>query len=98
MDGAIEAYPRPDTAYTLELLYFKKLDPLNDVTTTNWVLDTYPNAYLYGSLLHSAPYLMEDQRINTWAQFYQKAIDDINKEAVNSKTAAAGRKIKIRSY
>tara|TARA_Y100000992_G_scaffold271934_1_gene213166 strand:+ start:222 stop:842 length:621 start_codon:yes stop_codon:yes gene_type:complete len=98
LDGSIEVYPIPDTTYTLELLYYEKLDALNSGNTTNWVLTTYPNAYLYGSLLHSAPYLMEDQRINTWATFYQKAIDDINSEAVNSKTAAAGRRIKIRSY
>tara|TARA_B100000212_G_C27368575_1_gene531514 strand:+ start:403 stop:1023 length:621 start_codon:yes stop_codon:yes gene_type:complete len=98
LDGSIEVYPIPDATYTLELLYYEKLDALNSGNTTNWVLTTYPNAYLYGSLLHSAPYLMEDQRINTWATFYQKAIDDINSEAVNSKTAAAGRRIKIRSY
>jgi len=98
LDGSIEVYPIPDATYTLELLYYEKLDALNSGNTTNWVLTTYPNAYLYGSLLHSAPYLMEDQRINTWATFYQKAINDINAEAVNSKTAAAGRRIKIRSY
>ena len=98
MDGAIEAFPTPDTTYTLELLYFKTLDPLNNVTTSNWVLEYYPNAYLYGALLHSAPYLMEDQRINTWGAFYRKAIDDINNDGVKSKTAADGRRIKIRSY
>ena len=98
LDGSIEVYPTPDATYTLELLYYEKLDALNSGNPTNWVLTTYPNAYLYGSLLHSAPYLMEDQRINVWAQFYQKAINDINQEAVNSKTAAAGRRIKIRSY
>ena len=98
MDGALEAFPTPDTSYTLELLYFKTLDPLNNVNTSNWVLEYYPNAYLYGSLLHSAPYLMEDQRINTWGAFYRKAIDDINNDGVKSKTAADGRRIKIRSY
>jgi len=98
IDGSIEVFPTPDTTYTLELLYYENLDALNNGNTSNWVLQYYPNAYLYGALLHSAPYLMEDQRINTWAQFYQKAIDDINAEAVNSKTAAAGRRIKIRSY
>jgi hypothetical protein len=98
IDGSIEVFPTPDTTYTLELLYYENLDALNSGNTTNWVLDTYPNAYLYGSLLHSAPYLMEDQRINTWGAFYRKAIDDINQDAVKSKTAADGRRIKIRSY
>ena len=98
IDGSIEVFPTPDTTYTLELLYYETLDALNNGNTSNWVLQYYPNAYLYGSLLHSAPYLMEDQRINTWGAFYRKAIDDINFDAVKSKTAADGRRIKIRSY
>ena len=98
IDGSIEVFPTPDTTYTLELLYYENLDALNNGNTSNWVLQYYPNAYLYGSLLHSAPYLMEDQRINTWGAFYRKAIDDINNDGVKSKTAADGRRIKIRSY
>ena len=98
MDGAIEVFPTPDTTYTLELLYFRTLNALTNGNTSNWVLEYYPNAYLYGALLHSAPYLMDDQRIQTWGAFYRKAIDDINNDGVKSKTAADGRRIKIRSY
>ena len=98
MDGALEGFPTPDTTYTLELLYFRTLNALSNGNTSNWVLEYYPNAYLYGALLHSAPYLMDDQRINTWGSFYRKAIDDINSDGVKSKTAADGRRIKIRSY
>ena len=70
----------------------------NNGNQTNWLLTNYPDAYLYGALLHSAPYLQEDSRIQTWAALYQKAISDINSESERSKTSASGRRIKIRSY
>tara|TARA_R100000231_G_C5317335_1_gene162341 strand:+ start:186 stop:809 length:624 start_codon:yes stop_codon:yes gene_type:complete len=98
LDSSIEVFPKPDTAYTLELLYYEKIDALTSINTSNWLLTEYPDAYLYSSLIHSAPYLAEDNRTQTWAALYQKAIADINSESERSKTAAAGRRIQIRSY
>lgn len=98
LDSSIEVFPTPDTTYNLELLYYEKIDALNDGNTSNWLLTNYPDAYLYGSLMHSAPYLAEDNRIQTWAALYQKAISDINSESERSKTGGSGRRIKIRSY
>ena len=96
-DGSIEVFPTPDTSYTLELLYYEKISPLS-VVNSNWVLSNHPDAYLYGSLIHSAPYLADDNRIQTWAALYQKAINDINSESERSKTSGSGRRMKIRSY
>ena len=98
LDGSIEVFPSPDATYTLEMLYYENIDSLNAQTTTNWVLTNFPDAYLYGSLVHSAPYLQEDTRANTWAALYQKAINDINLESERSKTSGSGRRMKIRSY
>tara|TARA_Y100000114_G_scaffold89535_1_gene83077 strand:- start:392 stop:1012 length:621 start_codon:yes stop_codon:yes gene_type:complete len=98
LDGAIEVHPTPDTTYTLEMLYYETIDPLNAQTASNWVLTNYPDAYLYGSLIHSAPYLQDDARMASWAALYEKAIGDINSESERSKTGGAGRRIKIRSY
>ena len=98
LDGSIEVHPTPDTTYTLEMAYYEKIDALNAQTTTNFVLANFPDAYLYGSLIHSAPYLQDDTRANTWAALYQKAINDINLESERSKTSGSGRRMKIRSY
>lgn len=80
------------------MLYYQKIDELGSVNTSNWVLNNFPDAYLYGSLVHSSPYLAEDNRIQTWAALYQKAINDINLESERSKTSGSGRRMKIRSY
>lgn len=94
--GEIEVYPIPDGTYTAELYYYSAIPALSDNNTTNWLLDAYKDAYLYGSLVHSAPYLKEDGRIQTWAALYQSAVDAINAESEKSKFGGAGRRLKIR--
>ena len=96
--GEIEVYPVPDATYTSELYYNARVPALSDSTTTNWLLEYYPDAYLYGSLVHSAPYLKEDARLQTWAALYQSAVDAINTESESSKFGGSGRRLKIRSY
>lgn len=95
--GEIEVYPVPDATYTSELYYNARVPALSDSTTTNWLLEYYPDAYLYGSLVHSAPYLKEDARLQTWAALYQSAVDAINTESESSKFGGSGRRLKIRS-
>ena len=96
--GELEVYPVPDGTYTSELYYFGKTDALSDGNTSNWILEHYPDAYLYGSLIHSAPYLKDDARIQVWAALYQSAIDSINQASEKAKFGGSGRRMKIRAY
>lgn len=98
LDGSIELFPTPDTTYVLEILYYATVNPLNDSNTSNWVLQYHPDAYLYGALVHSSPYLQDDARISTWAALYQKAVDNINSESASARNSGSGQRIKIRSY
>jgi hypothetical protein len=96
--GELEVYPVPDGTYTSELYYFGKTPALSDSNTSNWILEHYPDAYLYGSLIHSAPYLKDDARIQVWAALYQSAIDSINQASEKAKFGGSGRRMKIRNY
>ena len=96
--GELEVYPVPDSTYTSELYYFGKTPALSDSNTSNWILEHYPDAYLYGSLIHSAPYLKDDARIQVWAALYQNAIDAINQASEKAKFGGSGRRMKIRAY
>jgi hypothetical protein len=96
--GEIEVYPVPDGTYTAELYYYSTIPALSDSNTSNWLLENYPDAYLYSSLVHSAPYLRDDARIQMWAALSQSAIDAINQESESSKFGGSGRRMKIRSY
>ena len=96
--GEIEVYPVPDGTYTAELYYYSQIPALSDSNTSNWVLQYHKDAYLYGALVHSAPYLKEDTRTQVWAALYQSALDSINTESESSKFGGSGRRMKIRAY
>lgn len=70
--------PKPDTAYTLEILYYAKPTVLSDANTSNVFLANYPDALLYASLLEAEPYLINDARSQTWASLYDRAINNIS--------------------
>ena len=76
MQNNIEFAPVPDGDYTIEIVYYQKVPSLS-ANSTNWLLTDHPDAYLYGSLMHSAPYLQADERIGVWAGKYQQVIQQI---------------------
>ena len=73
----LRVQPAPDGTYTTELTYFAKLTKLSNSVTSNWLLASSPDIYLYGALLQAAPYLQDDARIQTWATLYERALNDL---------------------
>ena len=67
--------PIPDSAYTLEILYYAAPDYLSDTNTSNVFLAVCPDLVLYGALIEAEPYLMNDARLQVWAGMYQKGVD-----------------------
>jgi hypothetical protein len=53
--------PTPSSG-TLDLDYYQRIPALTTSNTTNWLLDDAPHVYLYTSLLHATPFLMDDAR------------------------------------
>lgn len=79
-----ELLPRPDQAYTLEMVYRANLQALSADNATNWLLVLAPDAYLYGALLESAPYIKEDERINTWGTGFKFALEGLNQLSMDA--------------
>ena len=96
--GQIEVWPTPDSAYTGELYYYARTTPLDDSNTSNWILNYFPDAYLYGALTHSAPYLVDDQRTQVWASLYQNAIDGINSNNEKAKFGGSGLRMQVNTF
>lgn len=94
--GEIELFPTPSAVTATELYYYSKIDGLSDSNTSNWLLENHPDAYLYGALVHSAPYLADDARVAVWASLYQNTISSINAESETVKFGGSGRRLKIR--
>lgn len=79
----------PDSAKTLQINYYKKITSLSDSNTTNDILTNYPDLYLYGALAESAPFLMQDERLNTWATLYKEALDKANEASRRGSTTSS---------
>lgn len=67
----------------IRLRYRAMFAPLSERNRCNWILSNAPDAYLYGALMHSAPYLEDDARLSTWGGLYRNAVQGINTQAIN---------------
>jgi len=95
-DGQFELYPTPVEDTDFELLYYQKIPNLSSSVTTNWLLTDAPDVYLYGALLHSAPYLAEDARVAVWAQMYSAAVQNVNNASEKARYSGSGMTLKVR--
>ncbi|MEL0099797.1 MAG: hypothetical protein VW907_09600, partial [Opitutae bacterium] len=54
--------PTPSGSLSLDLDYYQRIPALTSSNTSNWLLTDAPHVYLYTSLLHATPFLMDDAR------------------------------------
>src|SRR3990167_2951986 len=73
-DAQFLVAPSPSVAFEFELNYYERLAPLSASNTTNWLTDNCPQLLLYASLIESAPYLRDDERIAVWQAQYEKHV------------------------
>ena len=81
----------PASASNLELRYYQKIPALVDDSDTNWLLDKEPGLYLYGSAIHSAPFLRHDARLAMWVELATaigKSLESENNLATRSNGGA----------
>jgi hypothetical protein len=95
-DSQFQLYPTPNATTDFELLYYQKLPALSSSNADNWLLLEAPDVYLYGALLHSAPYLAEDERVGVWAQMYAAAIQRLNQVSEDAMFSGSGLTLKVR--
>ena len=64
-----------DVDVPYQLTYWQAVPPLS--AGPNWLIQSHPDAYLYGALGASAPFLRDDERLVTWGALYRAAVDQI---------------------
>ena len=80
--------PIPDSKYTLQMVYFYQPEYLSDTNSSNlWLAET-PDLLLYASLGEAEPYLMNDERLATWASMYDRGILALTKSDSESEYPA----------
>lgn len=93
--NTVRLVPRLTGADDLALTYYARIPKLGAGQPTNWLLDRAPHLYLYGALVHSAPFLKDDARVGVWADLYQRGLDDLRLD--NERAEFNGSPLKIRS-
>lgn len=83
----------PAEAFTLDITYLGKPAAIADASS-NIIMDTYPNLYLFGSLKFCAPYIGEDGRLGMWEKFYGQTMA-IAQSAARKKKWATGGEMRI---
>jgi hypothetical protein len=76
--------PTPDGSQTVQILYYAKPTFISSSNASNVLLANFPDALLYATLAEAEPYLMNDERVATWANMYDRAIANIR---INDKGA-----------
>ena len=94
-NAQFQLHPTPGEDTDFELLYYQKIPSLSS-NADNWLLLEAPDVYLYGALLHSAPYLSEDARIGVWAQMYSAAVQQLNQRSEDATFSGSGLTLKVR--
>lgn len=87
--GQIELFPAGASSSEISILYERSIPALDRDTDTNEILERFPALYLYGALKHSAPYLVEDQRLPVWIALYSEQLDKANKQLKAEKHPAS---------
>lgn len=85
----IEFDRQPDSILTVKIDYQRKLELGEEPDATNWLLEAHPDAYFYGTLVHSAPYLKNDARLQTWSSAATAVVEQINTRYERAKVSGS---------
>ena len=78
-DNQLRFGPTPDAVYTVEISYYKQVPALSVSNTTNWLLTSHPNVYLFGALKDAGDYVHDDRRISIYEAKFQTAISRLQR-------------------
>lgn len=92
--------PAPDdpAIYVVRMEYvqtFTPLDPTNN-GSTNWILASYPDVYLYGALCETAPFLKDDERLPLWDKRFTSSLEELRIALHKQKWAGSPKTVRPR--
>ena len=94
----LELVPRPSAEVTLELTYYSKIPALTASNLTNWLIDEYPDLYLYAVAKQACVFLMDDERLTVYAALFTAQLNALKAEQERVKFAGGSLTVKRRTY
>ena len=75
--SSLRIIPPGDASYNVTLRYRQKVPALSDSNTSNWVLESHPNAYLFGALAHGESFLVNEEKEQEYRSKFAIALNGI---------------------
>jgi hypothetical protein len=72
--------PKPDDDYTVEIIYYSRIQPLDSSNQENLITREAPQALLFGTLLQAQGYLKSPDKLQIWSGMYDKAMAALKAE------------------
>lgn len=89
--------PVPTGNYELKMIYYFRPEILSASNQSN-VFSLYaPDLLLYAALAEAEPYLMNDERLQTWSSLYTRGLESLAKSDDESEYPSTPLTIKLRS-
>ena len=72
--------PIPNDDYTVEIIYYSRIQPLDATNQENLITREAPQALLFGTLLQAQGYLKSPDKLQIWQGMYDKAMAALKAE------------------
>lgn len=72
--------PKPDDDYTVEIIYYSRIQPLDSSNQENLITREAPQALLFGTLVQAQGYLKSPDKLQIWQGMYDKAMAALKAE------------------
>jgi hypothetical protein len=66
--------PIPDAAYDVEIIYYERIQPLDEQNQENLITREAPQAILFGTLLQAQGFLKNQDKLAVWKQYYDTSM------------------------
>ena len=67
--------PEPTQSYDYTLRAYHKLSGLTATNTTNWLIDSHSEVYLFGTTAHAARYIRDDEAMRYNLDLFNESLD-----------------------
>lgn len=73
----ITLLPAPSASIDVVVDYYQKIPALTSTNTTNWLLESHPDLYLYGTLCMAEAFVDNPDRVAVWKSAWDAALDEL---------------------
>jgi hypothetical protein len=70
--------------YTIEVLYFSTIQPLDSTLQVNYWTQYAPRSLIYAALCEASYFLRSDERTQEWTQMYQMSLANLTKQNIDN--------------